>query len=112
MTFLFLFFPGLVCLTNHCTLSESLLFLCSGALLTIGGDGARKGHTKSASISAAASQYSDIPPLDTNIDAALRARLVRARLAPPHAAAPLFLSLTSCTYLVYIKVALKIIESS
>lgn len=52
---------------------------CSGALLPVGGGGevgARaKGHTKSASISAAGSRHSDLPPLDTNIDSALK-RLV------------------------------------
>ncbi|XP_021963985.1 MAP/microtubule affinity-regulating kinase 3 isoform X8 [Folsomia candida] len=48
----------------------------SGALLPVGGGGevgARaKGHTKSASISAAGSRHSDLPPLDTNIDSALK----------------------------------------
>ncbi|ODN05672.1 MAP/microtubule affinity-regulating kinase 3 [Orchesella cincta] len=43
----------------------------SGALLTVG-EGTRKGHTKSASISAAGTRHSDLPPLDTNIDATLR----------------------------------------
>jgi MAP/microtubule affinity-regulating kinase len=43
----------------------------SGALLTVG-EGTRKGHTKSASISAAATRHVELPPLDTNIDAALR----------------------------------------
>lgn len=55
------------------------LFLYSGALLTVG-EGARKGHTKSASISAA-SQHSEMTPLDTNIDVALRARLVLRRVS-------------------------------
>lgn len=52
-----------------------LLCTCthSGALLTVG-EGTRKGHTKSASISAAGARHSDLPPLDTNIDSALRAR--------------------------------------
>jgi len=40
--------------------------------LTVG-EGTRKGHTKSASISAAGTRHSDLPPLDTNIDSALRA---------------------------------------
>lgn len=44
--------------------------MCSGALLTVG-EG-RKGHTKSASISAAGTRHSDLPPLDTNIDSALK----------------------------------------
>ncbi len=48
----------------------------SGALLTVGGDGTRKGHTKSASISAATTRHADMAPLDTNIDVALRGRLV------------------------------------
>ena len=38
----------------------------------MGGEGTRKGHTKSASISAAGTRHSDLPPLDTNIDAALK----------------------------------------
>jgi len=54
---------------------------CSGALLTVGGDCARKGHTKSASISAAATRHAELTPLDTNIDAALRARSVGSYLS-------------------------------
>ncbi len=50
-------------------------FGVSGALLTVG-EGSRKGHTKSASISAAATRHADMPPLDTNIDAGLRTRSV------------------------------------
>lgn len=47
----------------------------SGALLTVG-EGSRKGHTKSASISAAGTRHSDLPPLDTNLDNTLRSRYV------------------------------------
>ncbi len=54
--------------------SECCVRVHSGALLTVGEGGTRKGHTKSASISAAGARHSDLPPLDTNLDSALRAR--------------------------------------
>lgn len=50
----------------------------SGAYLTIGGEGGRKGHTKAASISSATTRHADLPSIDSNNDSTLtlRARLV------------------------------------